>query len=129
MKDIVTTGHLYVEMNRSANIPLEVGDSPACGAAAPYKYLEVALQYMPSCDKTASTLEAFDRDWFKTLVDLNPSIDNLGEAVKAAAKALISQVHPAQVDMLVSLSNDVDKLGFCSKTVKFSWSKESKENN
>jgi len=117
-------GNLYVEMSRSANIPLEVSDSPSCAASVPCKYLEVALQYVPSCDKeVASTLEAFDRDWFKTLVDFNPSINNLGDAVKEAAKALISQVNPAQVEMLVSLSNDVDKLGFCSKTVKFSWSK------
>lgn len=119
------SGNLYVEMSRSANIPLEVSDSPSCGAvSAPCKYLEVALQYMPSCDKeAASALEAFDRDWFKTLVDFNPSINNLSDAVKEAANVLISQVNPAQVEMLVSLSNDVDKLGFCSKTVKFSWSK------
>ena len=102
MKDNSKTGgNLYVEMSRSANIPLEVSDSPSCAASVPCKYLEVALQSVPSCDKeAASTLEAFERDWFKTLVDFIPSIE-----------------------MLVSLSNDVDKLGFCSKTVKFSWSK------
>ena len=107
---------LAVEMHRTVAL-----DSAAVEEGASSKYLDVTMQYFPSCDK-ANTDEGKDRDWFKMLVDSNPTIDNLSEAVNAAAKSMISQVNPSEVNMTVWLSNDVDKHGFCSKTVYFSWS-------
>jgi hypothetical protein len=106
---------LAVEMHRTVAL-----DSTAVEEGASSKYLDVTMQYFPSC-KT-NTDEDKDRDWFKMLVDANPTIDNLSEVVNAAARSMISQVNPSEVNMTVRLSNDVDKHGFCSKTVYFSWS-------
>lgn len=119
--------HLMVSLHRS----ISLGGAGAIEEGKPSKYLDVAVQYYPKMtdQTTASTVdseEALDRSWFKTLVDCNPGIDNLSEVVNASAKSLIEQVKPAEVYMVVRISNDVDRDGFCTKEVQFNWSEEEK---
>ena len=112
--------NLSVSLHRS----ISLGAACATEEGKPSKYLDVSLQYYPKTTPAGSSEEVHDRDWFKTLVDFNPSIDNLGEVVSAAAKSMIEQVKPAAVYMCVRLSNDVDTNGFCTKEVQFNWSEE-----
>jgi hypothetical protein len=112
---------LVVDLNRTIAINPE-----AAAEGASSKYLDVALQYIPSESGESSTTagnEANDREWFSVLVGMNPGINNLGEVVDIAARKLIEQIKPKDVSMTVRLSNDVDKNGFCSKTVYFNWTK------
>lgn len=113
--------NLSVSLHRSISLgstcPTEEGKSS--------KYLDVSLQYYPKMDSAEiNSEEVYDRDWFKALVDFNPSIDNLSKVVNTAAKSMIEQVKPAAVYMCVRLSNDVDTNGFCTKEVQFNWSEE-----
>lgn len=114
--------HLSVSLHRS----ISLGSPCATEEGKPSKYLDVSLQYCPKIDAagTSNSEEINDRDWFKTLVEFNPSIDNLSEVVNASARKMIEQVKPAEVYMCVRLSNDVDSNGFCTKEVHFNWSEE-----
>jgi len=115
------SNQLVVDLSRTIAINPENSEPGSTS-----KYLDVAMQYVPSlCGETGriSGNEGSDRDWFSALVALNPTIDNLGEVVNTAASQLIEQVKPSEVHITVRISNDVDKNGFCSKTVYFNWTK------
>lgn len=108
--------HLSVTLHRG----ISLGAACSTEEGKPSKYLDVSLQYCPN----STSEEINDRDWFKTLVEFNPSIDNLSEVVNTSARKMIEQVKPAEMHMCVRLSNDVDTNGFCTKEVHFNWSEE-----
>jgi len=117
---------LSVRLYKSVNIP---GAQPKDGEIVPGtgdRFIDVEVAYTPSeCAKMTEEerlkRENFDREWFSTLIALNPTIDNLSVAVNSAAKALIDMVNPKDVAMSVTLSGSADKNGFCTKTVQYFW--------
>jgi len=121
--------NLSVQLYKSLHLPSTAESAQETTVANSDRYLEVRVAYIPD---TCSSIpqdeklrrEHVDRDWFKTLMDLNPNIDNLSTVVDSAAKALIDTVKPVNLSIDVVLSGTADKNEFCTKTVSFNWDRE-----
>jgi len=121
--------NLSVQLYKSLHLPCTADSSQTTNVTNSDRYLEVQVVYLPDCCPKLSSEERLrrenvDRDWFKTLMDLNPNIDNLSNVVDAAAKAFIETVKPINLGIPVVLSGTADKNEFCTKSVTYNWDRD-----
>ena len=118
-----------VFLSNQSTLPLSEGAEEG----SPVRWIEASIKYTVSPRHIISENdtvnkyiphEGKDREWFEFLKNLNPTLQTLGEAVSCTLYKIVDAVRPNEVSMAVTLSNDPDGNGFCTKTVNLKWVKD-----